>query len=142
MDIYQMLLKGILKYQDKESKLFYQVIDRSDAEGNYTETSGSLMVAYSILKACRMGILLKEKYASVGMEILESIMENRLEERDGRVHLTGICHGAGLGPADNSVRDGSLAYYLSEKVGEDDPKGAGVLMMAYAQYVMLKKEME
>ena len=141
-DIYQMLLKGILKYQDKESKLFYQVIDRSDAEGNYTETSGSLMVAYSILKACRMGILLKEKYASVGMEILESIMENRLEERDGRVHLTGICHGAGLGPADNPVRDGSLAYYLSEKVGEDDPKGAGVLMMAYAQYVMLKKEME
>ncbi len=142
VDIYRLLLKGILKYQDKESKLFYQVIDRSDAEGNYTETSGSLMVAYSILKACRMGILLKEKYASVGMEILESVMEKRLEERDGKMHLTGICHAAGLGPEDNPVRDGSLAYYLSEEVGEDDPKAAGVFMMAYAQYVQLKKEME
>ena len=141
-DIYRLVLRGILKYQDKESRLFWQVVDRSDAEGNYTETSGSLMVAYSILKACRMGILLKEKYASAGMEILESIMENRLKEREGKLHLTGICHAAGLGPADNPVRDGSLAYYLSEKTGEDDPKAAGVLMMAYAQYIQLKREME
>lgn len=141
-DIYRLVLRGILKYQDKESRLFYQVADRSDAEGNYTETSGSLMVAYSILKACRMGILLKEKYAAVGMDILERIVENRLEERDGKLHLTGICHAAGLGPEDNPVRDGSLAYYLSEKTGEDDPKAAGVLMMAYAQYIQLKREME
>lgn len=142
VDIYRLLIKGMLGYRDKESGLFYQVIDKGGAEGNYTETSGSLMVAYSILKACRMGILLKEKYASVGMEILEAVMEQRLEERDGQVHLTGICHAAGLGPEDNPVRDGSLAYYLSEQVGEDDPKAAGVLMMAYAQYVQLKVEME
>lgn len=141
-DIYRLLLKGILKYQDKKSKLFYQIIDRSDAEGNYTETSGSIMIAYSIMKACRRGILLKEKYASAGMEILESVMENRLKERDGKLHLTGICHAAGLGPENNPVRDGTLAYYLSEKVGEDDPKAAGAFMMAYAQYIQLKKEME
>lgn len=142
VDIYRLLVKGMLGYRDKESGLFYQVIDKGGTEGNYTETSGSLMVAYSILKACRMGILLKEKYASVGMEILEAVMAQRLEERDGQTHLTGICHAAGLGPEDNPVRDGSLAYYLSEQVGEDDPKAAGVLMMAYAQYVRLKVEME
>lgn len=141
-DIYKLMIKGILQYQDQDSKLFYQVIDRSDVSGNYLETSGSAMVGYSILKACRMGILLKEKYAETGMEIVESLIQNKLTEEDGRLHLTGICHVAGLGPADNPARDGSVEYYLSEKVVSDDSKGVGPFMMAYAQYLQLKKEME
>lgn len=141
-DIFKLVLKGILKYQDKDSKLFYQVIDRSDVEENYLETSGSAMVGYAILKACRMGILLKEKYASVGMEIVESLMENKLLEQEDGIHLTGICLAAGLGPASSPERDGSVAYYLSEKVVSDDSKGVGPFMMAYSQYLQLKKEME
>lgn len=34
-------------------------------------------------------------------------------------------------------RDGSVAYYLSEKVVADDPKGVGAYMMATAQKIML-----
>lgn len=42
---------------------------------------------------------------------------------------------AGLGPGNK--RDGSVAYYLSEKVVADDPKGVGAYMMATAQKIML-----
>lgn len=140
--IFKQMLNGILQYQDKESKLFYQVIDRGDTVGNYLETSGSAMIAYAILKGCRMGILLSEKYAFRGEEILKSLIDNKLLEKDGVLHLTGICEMAGLGPDDRPSRDGSIEYYLSEKIVEDDPKGAGPLMMAYAQYLQLKKEME
>lgn len=134
-DIFKLMLKGILQYQDPEKKLFYQVIDRSDVEGNYLETSGSAMVGYSILKACKMGILLKEKYEPVGRAIVESLIDNQLKEEDGVLHLTGICSVAGLGPETNLKRDGSVEYYLSEKVVADDSKGVGPFMMAYAQYI-------
>lgn len=140
--MFKQMLGGILQYQDKDSKLFYQVIDRGDTVGNYLETSGSAMIAYSILKGCRMGILLKEKYAYRGGEILNSLMESKLLEKDGVRHLTDICQMAGLGPDNKPSRDGSIEYYLSEKVVDDDPKGVGPLMMAYAQYLQLKKEME
>jgi unsaturated rhamnogalacturonyl hydrolase len=140
--IFKQILHGLLQYQDKESRLFYQVVDRGDTVGNYLETSGSAMIAYAILKGCRMGILLSEKYAGVGEEILNSLLENKLIEKEGKLHLTGICQMAGLGPENNPARDGSVEYYLSEKIVEDDPKGVGPLMMAYGQYLLLKKEME
>ena len=140
-DIFKLMIKGILQYRDPETGLFYQVIDRSDVEENYIETSGSAMIGYAILKACRMGILLKEKYEEIGVGIVESLIENKFKEEDGVLHLTGICHMAGLGPESNPARDGSVAYYLSEKIVSDDPKGVGPFMMAYAQYLQLKKEM-
>lgn len=141
-NIFKLMIKGILQYQDKDSKLFYQVIDKSDTEGNYTETSGSAMIGYAIIKACRKGILLKEKYAPIGMEIVEGLIVHKLTEEEDGLHLRGICEVAGLGPESNPARDGSVAYYLSEKVVADDAKGVGPFMMAYAQYLQLKKEME
>lgn len=140
-DIFKKMLHGILQYQDAETGLFYQVIDRSDVEGNYLETSGSAMIGYAICKACRMGIISREKYVPVGKRIVESLISNKLQETEGTFHLTGICHVAGLGPADNPKRDGSVAYYLSEKIVADDSKGSGPFMMAYAQYLQPKKEM-
>lgn len=133
-DIFKEAIKGILTYQDKKSGLFYQIVDRSDVEGNYTETSGSAMVAYAIMKACRMGVLSREKYQASGEGIMASLISSRLQKKDGRMELSGICHVAGLGPGNQ--RDGSIAYYLSEKVVSDDPKGVGPFMMAYAEYLM------
>ena len=139
-DIFKLMLKGILHYQDEETGLFYQVIDRSDVEGNYLETSGSAMIGYAIMKACRMGILLKEKYEPIGTGIFENLIENKLQEENSSMHLKGICEMAGLGPENRPERDGSVSYYLSEKIVDDDPKGVGPFMMAYAQYLQLKKE--
>lgn len=137
-DQYKEALKGLLQYQDQEHKLFYQVIDRADVRDNYLETSGSAMVAYSILKACRLGILQKEKYQAIGSEIFEQISEQMLKEQEGQLHLCGICSVAGLGPGEQ--RDGSVEYYLSEKVVCDDAKGVGPFMMAYAEWLMLGQE--
>ncbi len=131
--LYKEAINGILKYQDKESKLFYQLIDKADIEGNYLETSGTAMIAYSIMKACRIGVLQEEKYLIAGEGIFERLVEQKLVEKDGKLHLCGICSVAGLGPGEE--RDGSMEYYLSEKVVCDDPKGVGSFMMAYAEWL-------
>ncbi len=134
-------IRGILRYQDKESGLFYQVIDHPEAEGNYLETSGSAMVAYALMKGARLGALSDEKYTPIGMRVFESLIERKLlEGEDGRMHLTDICKVAGLGPGEK--RDGSVAYYLSEPKCSDDSKGVGPMMMAYAEYMMAKARVD
>ena len=127
---------GILKYQDKESKLFFQLPALPDQEGNYLETSGSLMVAYAVLKGCRLGALLEEKYAERGKEIYDAVLEQNIyQAEDGAYHLSGTCAVAGLGP--RTERDGSIAYYLSEPVVDDDVKAVGVLMMVTAELMKM-----
>ena len=128
---------GVLKYQDEETGLFYQIVDRADAEGNYLETSGSAMIAYAILKACRMKVLLSEKYEAKAFKILNSLIDTRLEEVDGKLQLGGICGVAGLGGKDK--RDGSLKYYFDEPVIFDDHKGVGPFIMAYSEMLKIQE---
>lgn len=67
-DMFKLALKGVLQYQDKEGDVnVHAFFGSASAE--------SALIAYSILKACRMGILLKEKYVDTGMEIVEKLME-------------------------------------------------------------------
>lgn len=47
----------MLRWQEPDSGLFYQLPALPDVKGNYLETSGSLMVAYSLLKGARLGVL-------------------------------------------------------------------------------------
>lgn len=131
-------VKGILPYRDEKNNMFYQIIDKGKYDRNYLETSGSLMVAYAILKGCRIGALQKEIYQEIGEDIFYAITEQKIIEEDGKLKLTDICSVAGLGPGNE--RDGSFEYYVSELVVCDDPKGSGVLLMTYAQLLFLKQE--
>ncbi|WP_310602931.1 glycoside hydrolase family 88/105 protein [Anaerosporobacter sp.] len=78
--LFKEAVKGILQYQDETDKMFYQVVDRSDLECNDTETSGTSMIAYAILKGCRLGILSEEKYKKRADEILGSVKYYLSEE--------------------------------------------------------------
>ncbi len=130
-------LFGILKYRDEKTGLFLQVIDHPEAEGNYAETSGSAMVAYAVMKASRLEVISREKYEALGKDIFDCLVREKLVSENGSEHLKDICWVAGLGPGEK--RDGSVEYYLSEKIVSDDPKGVGPFMMAYAQKLMLEK---
>ena len=138
VDIFRESLTGLLRYQ-AEDGLFYQVIDHPEAEGNYTETSGSSMVAYALMKGVRLGILDPEKYLPIGQKVFEAIVNTKMKpEEDGVTRLTDICWVAGLGPEKNPQRDGSVAYYLSEPKKSDDAKGVGPFIMAYSEYLQAK----
>ena len=135
-DLLKEAIDGILQYQDKETKMFYQVIDRADVENNYLETSGTSMVAYALMKGARLGVLETKPYGELGQEVFESMIAQRLIQEDGALAFTGICAVAGLGP--NETRDGSVEYYLSEPIVSNEQKAVGAMMMAYAQYLMLR----
>ena len=131
-EIFVNSIKGILKYEDEDKHMFYQVVDKKSVEGNYLESSGTAMIAYAILKGARLKIL-DDNDKKRGLIIFESLCNTYLSEKDGKLNLGGICLSAGLGPENKLHRDGSLKYYLSEPIVENDAKGVGPLIMAYIE---------
>lgn len=125
------LIDSLLKFQD-ESGMWYQLPALGEGNGNYLETSGSAILAFSILRGVRLGFL-PESYRQYGVKAFEGIQNRYMKTTDGKLHLGGICLVAGLGPADNTRRDGSFAYYMSEPVVEDDAKGVAPFLLAYTE---------
>ncbi len=131
---------GLLQYQVKGTKMFLQVVDRADLEGNYSETSGSAMAAYALMKGARLGML-EEGYGVRGSEVLRGIRDTYLKQEAGTWHLYGICASAGLGPGpDNRTdRTGTPEYYLSEKQMTDNQHGAAACMMAVSEELLRER---
>lgn len=127
-DILREASESLMRYRSGNG-LFCQVIDQPELTGNYTETSGSLMAAYAFMRGAELHALPDEMF-DCGAEILRNIVQNKLCQTADGVLLTDICGAAGLGGA--VCRDGSSAYYLSERITENDPKGVGALMSAQA----------
>ncbi|MDE7095576.1 MAG: glycoside hydrolase family 88 protein, partial [Anaeroplasmataceae bacterium] len=152
-------VEGILQYKDEKTNMFYQLVDKgptayvvhkeylsglkNTAYGsedaiikNYLESSGSSMVAYTLMKGARLGYL-KDEYKALGEEIFEGVYGHSYKNGS----LNNICITAGLGPDSNKVRDGSIEYYLAEPVGKDDAKGVGPFLMAYLEYASLEEQL-
>ena len=129
--VFKDYVDSMLKFQH-ESGLWYQLPALGGKEPNYLETSGSAIMAYSLLKGVRLGFL-PESYREYGLKAFDGICKDRLKEKNGSLSLGGICLVAGLGPANDLRRDGSFEYYMSEPVVEDDAKGVGPLLLAYTE---------
>ena len=124
------LARALSKYQDP-SGLWYQLIALPELEENYLETSGTALISAALLKAVRLGFL-PESFRAIGEKAFYGIVDHRLTKNaDGTPCVTGICLVAGLGGEQH--RDGSVAYYLSEPVVQNDAKGVGPLLLAYTE---------
>lgn len=131
--IFAEAVEGISQYADKDTAMYYQVVDKGGKEGNYLETSGSSMIAYAMMKGARLGVLDK-KFAEAGRKTFDGICQKYLSiSENGDLNLGGICLVAGLGPEDNPRRDGSYEYYISEPVVENDAKGVAPFVLCYTE---------
>lgn len=122
------LAVAIQKYQDPKSGVWFNVLDKGAEKGNYLEASASCMFVYALAKGVREGYL-PASYQPVAEKGFKGILNQFIEtDASGQVNLKGTISVAGLGG--NPYRDGSYAYYLSEKVVTNDPKGVGAFILA------------
>lgn len=129
------LSKSLEKYRDPKTGMWYQVTDKVGAEGNYLESSGSVMFIYTWVKGAQKGYLPKS-YLDKGKQAYDQFVKRFIrEDADGTISLTDGCMVAGLG-GEPKYRDGSYAYYISEPKRDNDPKAVGPFIMLSA---MLKK---
>ena len=122
-------------FADQQTGMWYQVLDRPYAEGNYLEATASVMFVYAMLKGTRMGVL-----KDVDREAARTRYEDMLKtfvrvDEDGLVNLDQCCDVSGLGGKVN--RRGDYDYYINEPVRSNDPKGIGPLIWAALEYERL-----
>jgi len=130
------LVIAIQKYQDVQTGLWYQVMDKATSAGNYPEASASCMFVYSLAKAAREGYI-PDSYLAVAKKGYKGILDKFIETgADGKLILNGTVAVGGLGG--KPYRDGSYKYYLSEKVVANDPKGIGAFIMASVEIERLE----
>jgi unsaturated rhamnogalacturonyl hydrolase len=133
--IIQRTATAIVKVQDNKTGVWYQVLDLAHREGNYLEGSGSAMFTYFLLKAVEKGYLDKS-YLIPAKKAYQGMVDNLIKkEDDGRIIITPVCAGAGLGG--NPYRDGSYEYYINERKRDNDPKAVGPFIMASILYEKL-----
>jgi unsaturated rhamnogalacturonyl hydrolase len=122
---------AVARYQDSATGLWYQVLDKGGAKGNYLESSASCMFVYAMAKGVRQGYL-PQRYLANAERGYKGILSRFIEPGPGdEVSLTGTVKGAGLGG--DPYRDGSYSYYIGEKTITNDPKGVGAFLMASAE---------
>jgi unsaturated rhamnogalacturonyl hydrolase len=131
IEILKRLAVAVAKYQDDKAGLWYEVVDKAGAKGNYFESSAAAMFVYALAKGVHQKYLPTE-YLRVAEKGYRGMQSQFVETKpNGLVDYKGTVSVAGLGG--NPYRDGSYEYYLSEKVVTNDPKGYGAFLLATAE---------
>ena len=139
MGIFERMCGAVLRVQDHESGVWYQLMDCNGREGNYLEASGSCMLTYAMAKGIRLGYLAEIDRKAVD-RAYDGILAQFVTEDEKGVHLHGICHGAGLGG--RKYRDGSYEYYMSEAIVSDSLMGVAPFLLASVEIEKLREEFE
>lgn len=128
VDILVRFAEAVKKVQDPATGLWYQVLDKPKEAGNYLESSASAMFVYALAKGVRQGVL-PASYFTVAKNGYNGMLSRFIEkDAQGMSNYTKTVAVAGLGG--NPYRDGTYAYYISEKVVTNDPKGVGAFLQA------------
>ena len=128
--ILQRLADAVVKVQDPQTGLWWEVMDKGGASENYLESSASCMFVYALAKGVRLGYL-DPKYAQNAKRGYDGIVKKFVKETDGKVTLDDTIFGAGLGSLGGpEYREGNYNYYVRAPKGSDDPKGVGAFLLA------------
>jgi len=120
---------AVARYQDAKTGLWYDVMDKPGARGNYFESSAACMFVYAFAKGVRLGYLPASYRANAERGYKGILVHFTFQTgAKGDFVLANTVKASGLGG--NPYRDGTYAYYIGEKVVTNDPKGIGAFLLA------------
>lgn len=112
-------VKALIRLQDTESGLWYQVVDKGDRADNWLETSCTSLFVYAIAKAVKHGCI-EEAYIDAAWKGYQGLI-SRLKFDEIGVIVPDICIGTSAGEYD---------YYVARPVSENDLHGVGAFILA------------
>ena len=156
LNILNEVAAGLKRRQGNESGVWFQLLKydaatTADGKGdtmdgktynlgtapNYLEASASSIFTYAYLKGIRLGLLDKTTYLPVAEKAYQGLLKTFISETDGKTDIIQICASAGLGPAKDLSRTGTINYYLCGKdvtIVENEGKAIGTFIMASVEY--------
>jgi unsaturated rhamnogalacturonyl hydrolase len=162
LNILQQVAAGLKRWQDSASGVWYQLLQHNaatvaDGKGdivngktynvgtaaNYLEASASAIFTYAYLKGIRLGLLDKAEYLPVAEKAYQGLLKTFTREKEGALDIVQTCASAGLGPAKNLSRTGTINYYLCGKdvtVVENEGKAIGTFILASVEYEAMRRK--
>lgn len=159
-DIAAEVAQGLALYQDEDSGTWFQLVQYDDtvhADGigdtvgdevfnvcdkpNYLESSASAMFTYAYLKGIRIGALEEDIYRDIALKAYKGLIDTFIsEDQDGGLIIGQSCASAGLGPASDPSRTGTINYYLCGHdviITQNEGKAIGPFILASLEYERL-----
>lgn len=120
------LLDALLKYQDKETGMWYEVVDKPNESGNWVETSCTCLFLYSYAKAARTGVIDYKKYDSFIQKAYEGLMGFLTYDDKGFLEINNVCIGT-------CIDEGTYEHYINRAKIKNDLHGAGAFILMCAE---------
>ena len=117
--ILQQLSTAFEKYQDKNTGLWWQIVDKSNAQGNWLETSSSSMYTFAMWMGVQRGYLDKH-FKDVALKGYKGVLTKVSLGQDGLANIVDICEGTNVADA---------AYYYARKRNSNDFHGIGAFLI-------------
>ena len=111
------------KYQDKNTGLWYQVVDKGIVPGNWLETSSSSMYTYAMWMGVKRGYLPK-RFKDVALKGYKGVLTKVSLGQDGMTNLVDVSEGT-------NVSD--INYYFARKRPPNDFHGIGAFLIMNEQ---------
>lgn len=105
----------------KDSGYWSQVIDKPNEPGNWDETSGTCLIAYSMAKAVRLG-LISDIYLVNAKKAYEAVIDSLKTGQDGEIILDKICIGT-------CIDSGTYEHYINRDTVANDLHGGGAFLL-------------
>ena len=119
------LLCVLPNYQDKETGMWFNVLDKPNKEGNWVESSCTNLFIYSYAKAIRTGVLGKE-FAPVLEKAYKGICDKLYYDNDGYLVVDNVCMGT-------CIEEGTYEHYINRAQVKNDLHGAGAFILMCAE---------
>jgi unsaturated rhamnogalacturonyl hydrolase len=126
------LVRGLEKYQDPKTGLWYEVVDKGSDPANWLETSSSSMYSYVISMAVRKGYVDKS-YDAIARKGYRGVLSKISLGADGLANISDICEGTNVG---------DLAFYLNRKRNVNDFHGLGAFLIMNEYFLTGASAME
>jgi unsaturated rhamnogalacturonyl hydrolase len=117
------LVKALVHFQDAESGLWFQVVDKGGEPDNWLETSCSSLFVYTIAKAVNQGYI-GEEYMQSAQKGYIGLTHKMYFDEDDLMVMPDICIGTSAGDYIN---------YVTRPVSENDLHGVGAFVLACVQ---------
>lgn len=154
--MFNQVAAGLKRWQDKESGVWFQLLQydatiKGDGKGdtvngkvynvgtapNYLEASCSSIFTYAFLKGMRLGLLDHGTYSSTAEKAYQGLLKTFIRKQQAGIDIIQTCASAGLGPAGNPSRTGTINYYLcgpDVTVVQNEGKAIGTFILASVEY--------
>lgn len=127
-DIEASVLKSLLRYQNSERGLWYQVVNKGDRKENWLETSCSALFAYSLAKAVRKKVL-PEEYYDCALKGFNGVISTLTYDNDD-VLISGICKGKGVSDDEG---------YFDSPTSVNDLHGVGAFLLMASEISLIEQ---